>query len=84
MARWPAFLVLTGLFGVACEANYNPLPSAPMVEIDPYYPTTADDLVSTIAIESSDADFDPVIYRYQWFLDDQPRADLRGTWVSYT
>jgi hypothetical protein len=84
MARWSVLIALTGILGVACEANYNPLPSAPMVEIDPYYPTTADDLVSTIAIESSDADFDPIIYRYQWFLDDQPRADLRGTWVSFT
>ena len=84
MARWPLLLALPGFLGIACEANYNPLPSAPVVEIAPYYPTTADDLVSSIAIPSTDADFDPIQYRYQWFLDDQPRADLRGTWVSYT
>jgi len=84
MARWPALVILPACIGIACEANYNPLPSAPVVEIDPYYPTTADDLVSTIAIPSTDVDFDPVSYRYQWFLDDQPRADLQGTSVSYT
>jgi len=84
MARWPVLIALPGFLGIACEANYNPLPSAPVVEIDPYYPTTADDLVSTIAIPSTDADFDPITYRYQWYLDDQPRADLQGTWVSYT
>ncbi len=84
MARWPVLVALPGFLGIACEANYNPLPSAPVVEIDPYYPTTADDLISSIAIPSTDADFDPIIYRYQWYLDDQPRADLRGTWVSFT
>ena len=84
MARWHVLVILPACIGIACEANYNPLPSAPVVEIDPYYPTTADDLVSTIAIPSTDADFDPVSYRYQWFLDDQPRADLQGTSVSFT
>ena len=84
MARWPLLLALPCFSGIACEANYNPLPSAPVVEIAPYYPTTADDLVSTIAIPSTDVDFDPIIYRYQWYEDDQPRADLQGTWVSYT
>ena len=84
MARWPVLFVLPSFLGIACEANYNPLPSAPVVEIDPYYPTTAEDLISAIAIPSTDADFDPIIYRYQWYLDDQPRADLQGTWISYT
>jgi hypothetical protein len=84
MARWPLLLTLPGFLGVACEANYNPLPSAPVVEIAPYYPTTADDLVSSIAIASSDADFDQISYRYHWYQNDQPRADLQGLQVSYT
>jgi hypothetical protein len=84
MARWPMLLALTGFLGVACEANYNPLPTAPLVEIAPYYPTTADTLVSSIAVASTDADFDTVTYRYLWYQNDQARADLQGTQVSYT
>ncbi len=84
MAYKPLLLALPALAGVACEANYNPLPTAPVVEIDPYYPTTADDLESSIAIASSDADLDPIIYRYQWFTDGTARADLQGSWVPWS
>ncbi len=83
MISRPSCTAFAALLLVACEANYNPLPSAPLVEVDPFYPTTADDLVSTIAIPSEDADFDQITYRYQWYVNDNVRADLQGTWVSW-
>lgn len=84
MAHRSLLLALPALAGIACEANYNPLPTEPVVEIDPYYPTTADNIESSIAIASEDADFDPIIYRYQWFVNGSARADLQGTWVPWS
>jgi len=45
----------------------NSPPSAPVVDVTPDFPTTADDLVCTIITPSVDPDGDPVTYTYAWY-----------------
>ena len=47
----------------------NTPPGAPTISIDPASPTTADDLVCTVDVASSDADADSVTYTMTWTVD---------------
>lgn len=45
----------------------NSLPTAPVVDVTPEVPLTADDLVCSITTPGSDADDDAVTYSYAWY-----------------
>ncbi len=75
-------LSLVILMGLECEKNF--VPSAPQAKIDPYYPTTADDLEALVAVSSEDMNNDPITYRYLWSVDGVERPDLTGPHVSWT
>jgi hypothetical protein len=83
MAHRPLLFAAALPLATGCMPDVNPLPNAPVVAIEPFYPTTADDLQAVIAIPSEDADFDPIIYRYQWYRDGQPEAGLQQDRVSW-
>ncbi|MFH1463163.1 MAG: fibrinogen-like YCDxxxxGGGW domain-containing protein [Pseudomonadota bacterium] len=83
MTRRALWLAAAAPLAAGCMPDVNPLPNAPVVAIDPFYPTTADDLQANIAIPSEDPDFDPIIYRYQWYQDGQARAGLQQALVSW-
>jgi len=44
--------------------------TAPVVDVAPDLPTTADDLTCTVTAESTDDDGDTVTYTYKWYKDD--------------
>jgi endonuclease YncB( thermonuclease family) len=50
-------------------ATPNTAPTAPVVNITPDSPTTADDLICSITTQSTDADGDTITYTYQWYKD---------------
>ena len=47
----------------------NRVPTAPVVDVTPDNPGTADDLTCSITTQSTDADTDNVTYTYQWYKD---------------
>jgi hypothetical protein len=48
----------------------NTPPTAPVVDVTPNLPLTADNLVCTVTTPSTDADNDPVTYKYEWYKND--------------
>ncbi len=67
-----------GCFGNTAEASKggNVAPLAPLVDVTPDQPLTADDLVVTVTDPSYDPNADPVTYSYRWSADGVPRPDF--------
>ncbi len=62
------------------EVTVDPsAPTAPVVSIQPASPVTADDIVCTIATESTDADGDAITYTYEWLKNNQPFDETGDT-----
>ncbi len=62
-----------------CASCANQSPTAPTVEIFPPAPQTADDLVASVPVASTDEDDDPITYAWAWFQDGVERGDLGST-----
>ena len=56
-------------------------PSAPEVAISPLDPTTLDDLLCEVTVESEDPDGTAVSYTFSWTYNDQP-TEITGDTVS--
>ena len=71
--------------GAAGEAQVtigNAKPTAPTVSISPSSPKTTSNLVATPSA-STDADGDPVTYRYAWYKDSVLQGDLTRNTVTH-
>ncbi len=53
----------------------NGFPTAPEVSINPDPPSSSDDLLANIDVESTDPEGDSITYRYTWLRDGIPTAD---------
>ena len=59
-----------GLYADATiDLRINGLPTAPTVSIAPATPVTADDLVVSVDVDSTDAEGDSISYAYDWTVD---------------
>ncbi len=72
---------------VACQADEAPdpperranaAPGAPVVEILPTAPTSSDNLLLDVVVQSEDPDGDKVYYAFAWDLDGMAQGDLEG------
>jgi hypothetical protein len=54
---------------LAPECRENTPPNAPEIRIDPWVPTTTDNLVCVIDVPSADAEGDEITYTYRWEVD---------------
>ena len=70
---------------VTISGSNNP-PTAPVVAISPDLPTTADSLLCSLVVPSSDEDGDVLTYTYLWFKNGVVQTGLTGNTVdaSYT
>jgi len=63
-------------------ATPNVAPTAPVVDVTPDSPTTANDLVCGITTQSTDADGDIIIYTYRWYKDGVLQSSLTTNTVA--
>ncbi len=64
------------------SGSVNTAPTAPGVAITPAAPNDAADLVATITADATDADGDPLTYRFAWTQNGADRADLTTATVG--
>ncbi|MDH5374686.1 MAG: cohesin domain-containing protein [Candidatus Bathyarchaeota archaeon] len=62
----------------------NHPPTAPVVDVLPEFPVTADELICKIVIPSVDPDGDPITYTYEWYKNDAIQTDLTTNTVSFS
>ncbi len=63
-------------------ATPNTPPEAPVVDVTPDSPTSANDLVCNITTQSSDAHGDTITYTYQWYKDSVLQSSLTTNTVA--
>ena len=65
---------------------YNSTPTTPVVDVTPDLPVTADTLVCSVKVASTDADGDAITYAYAWYKNSVLQTGLTGNTVnaSYT
>ncbi|GDX78204.1 hypothetical protein LBMAG42_00150 [Deltaproteobacteria bacterium] len=59
----------------------NTAPTAPVVAITPASPSDTATLRATITADATDAEADPITYRYEWLQNGAVQADLTGDYV---